>query len=63
MSTTQILCSPENWQLEPSKNLVEDIPVEERKKLSENQKLLESIQDCNWEDLRGLSFVFEENWI
>ncbi|MDH3657206.1 MAG: hypothetical protein OEM77_03625 [Nitrosopumilus sp.] len=60
MSTTQIICKSEMWQPEPQTNMVERIPLEERRKLSINKETLESIQDCTWEDLRGLSFVFEE---
>ena len=51
------------WQPEPQTNMVERIPVEERRKLSINKETLEPIQDCTWEDLRGLSFVFEEYWV
>jgi len=62
MNTTQILCNKERWQPEPQRIPVERTPVEERRKLSVN-KTSESIQDCTWEDLRGLSFVFgEEDW-
>ena len=51
------------WQPEPQTSMVKRIPVEERRKLSINKDTLESIQDCTWEDLRGLSFVFEEYWV
>lgn len=62
MSTTLTISRCEIRQLEPQKTLVERTPVEERRKLSVN-KVPESIQDCTWEDLRGLFFVFdEEDW-
>lgn len=62
MSTTQSLCNTGKWQLEPKKILVERTPVEERAKLSINRVALELIQDCTWEDLRGTSLGFEEDW-
>jgi len=63
ISTTQTLCNTEKWQPEPQRILVERTPVEERRKLSINKESLDSIRDCTWEELRGLSFVFdEENW-
>ena len=61
MSTTQTLCNTEIWQPEPQKILVERTPVEERRKLSVNKGVLESIRECTWNDLRGLSFVFDED--
>jgi hypothetical protein len=63
MSTTQTLCNAGKWQLEPQKILVERTPVEERKKLSINRDAIELIQDCTWEDLRGLSIGFDEDWV
>ena len=63
MSTTQTVCKTEIWQPEPKTNLVERLPIEERRKLSINKEALKSVQDCTWEDLRGLSFVFEEDWV
>jgi hypothetical protein len=63
MSTTQTLCNTNKWQLEPTKILVERTPVEERKKLSINKNALELIQGCHWEDLRGLSLGFKEDWV
>ena len=62
MSTTQTLCNTEKWQLEPKKILVERTPVKDRKKLSINRNAFELIQDCSWNDLRGLSIGFEEDW-
>ena len=62
MSTTQTLCNTEKWQLEPKNILVERTPVEERKKLSINRDALEIIQNSSWEELRGLSLGFEEDW-
>lgn len=59
MQTMQTLA--EVRQLEPTKNLVESIPVQERKKLSTNKKPLESFQEFTWEDLRGLPFVLDED--
>ena len=47
-------------QPEPTKILVESIPVEEGRKLSTFNEKLKSVQGCTWEDLRGLSFGFEE---
>ena len=61
MSTTQTLCKTEMWQPEPQMNLVGSIPVEERIKLSVDRVSLPLIQDCTWEDFRGLS-LFEEDW-
>lgn len=43
--------------------MVERTPIEESKKLSINRNALELIQDCSWEDLRGLSLGFDEDWI
>jgi len=60
MSATQILHKTEMWQPEPQKNLVESISVEKGEKLSINKETLESIQGYSWEDLRGLTFVFDE---
>lgn len=62
MSTTQSLCNTGKGQLEPNKIMVERTPVEERTKLSINRVALELIQDCTWEDLRGASLGFEEDW-
>ena len=62
MSTTQIICKAEMWQPEPQKTLVERTPVEERRKLVIDKKILESVQGHTWEDLRGLSSGFEEEW-
>jgi len=63
MSTTQTLCNTGKWQLEPKKTVVERTPIEESKKLSINRNALELIQDCSWEDLRGLSLGFDEDWV
>lgn len=54
MSITQTLYNTEKGQLEPKKIMVERTPIEESKKLSINRNALELIQDCSWEDLRGL---------
>lgn len=62
MSTTLTWSQNETRQLEPQRILVESMPVKESKKLSANSKVLESMQDCAWEDLRGLTFMFEEDW-
>jgi len=62
MSTTQLLCKTETWQPEPQIILVERTPVEERKKLPLNMVELDSIKDCTWNDLQGLSLGFEEEW-
>jgi len=61
MSTTQIFCKTEMRQPKPTKILVESIPVEEGRKLSTFNEKLKSIQGYTWEDLRGLSFGFEED--
>ena len=61
MSTTQTLCKKEMWQPEPQTNLVGSMPVEERIKLSLDRISLQSIQDCTWEDFRGLSLFEEED--
>ncbi|WP_016940226.1 hypothetical protein [Candidatus Nitrosopumilus sediminis] len=50
----------ENRQPEPQKILVERIPVREREKLP--NKRIESTQTYSWEDFRGLSLGFEEDW-
>jgi len=63
MSTTQIICETEMWQPEPQRILVQRIPVEERRKLVIDKKILESVQDCTWKDLRGLSLGFDEEWV
>ena len=60
MSTTQTFCKTEMWQPEPTKNLVERIPVEEGRKRSTFNEKQKSVQGCTWEDLRGLSFGFKE---
>ncbi|AFS80273.1 hypothetical protein NKOR_01835 [Candidatus Nitrosopumilus koreensis AR1] len=60
MSTTLAWSQNETRQLEPQKILVESMPVKESKKLSVNSSLLGSIRDCTWEDLRGLTFTFED---
>lgn len=57
MSTTQILYRVENGQPEPQRSLVERIPVREREKLQNK-----TIQGYSWEDFRGLSLGFEEDW-
>ena len=62
MSTTQTICETEMWQPEPQKTLVERMPVEERRKLVIDKKILGSVQGHTWEDLRGLSLGFEEEW-
>jgi len=59
MNTTQI-CKTETWQPEPTKIRVESIPVEEGRKLSTHIEMPKSVQVYTWEDLRGLSFGFEE---
>ena len=61
MSTIQSLCKIEIRQPEPQQILVEDMPVKERRKLSINNETIKSIQGFSWEDLQGLSFVFEED--
>lgn len=63
MSTTLIWSQNEPRQLEPQRILVESTPVKESKKLSANINALESIQDCTWEDLRGLVFTLKEGGI
>ena len=60
MNTTQMLIKVENRQPEPQRNLVDSIPVIERKKLSNRRN--KSIQVYSWEDFRGLSFGFEDDW-
>ena len=62
MSISQLLCKTETWQPEPQRILVESTPVEKRQKLSMNKITLESIQDCTWEDLLGLSFTTKEEF-
>jgi len=57
MNTSQILY--EEWQPEPTKNLVESRPVQEGTKLSITAEL-KKISDCSWEDLRGFSWVLTE---
>lgn len=49
-------------QPEPTKILVESIPVQERKKLFLDEKSMDLFQNCSWHDLRGLLFVGEEDW-
>jgi hypothetical protein len=61
MSATLVWSQNETRQLEPHRTLVESTPVKESKKLSANNSTLESIQKYTWEDLRGLSFTFEED--
>ena len=61
MSTTQILCSPEKWQLEPQKNLVEGIPVKKGKNFQKIKNYLNQYKIALGRDLRGFSFVFEED--
>lgn len=58
MSTTQSLCN-EMWQPEPQRNMVESMPVEERRKLSDSEKTSNLFYDCTWKDLRGLSFILD----
>lgn len=59
MSTTLIESHNETWQLEPHKNLVEGKPVKDSEKFSTNRKSLGSLQNMNWEDLRGLSALMK----
>ena len=60
MNTTQMLIRAENRQPEPQSNLVESIPVREREKLPNRRN--KSIQEYSWEDFRGLSLGFGEDW-
>ena len=59
MSTTQRLFK-ETWHPKPQNNLVGSKPVKTRGKLSLNNGEMYSFQNCTWEDLRGLSFVLDE---
>jgi len=45
----------------PEEILVESLPVQEVK-LSIKNENPEPISCYSWEDLRGLSFIFEEDW-
>lgn len=47
------------WQPEPQRNMVESMPVEERRKLSDSEKTSNLFYDCTWKDLRGLSFILD----
>ena len=60
MSTIQTLYVDEEYP-EPYEILVKSIPVGEREKLP--NKKIESIQKYSWEDFRGLSLGFEEDWV
>ena len=60
MNTTQLLIRVEDRQPEPQSNLVESISVIERKKLPYTKNT--SIQSYSWEDFRGLSLGFEDDW-
>lgn len=62
MNITLTWSQNETRQLEPQRILVESIPVKESKKLSAKNSALESVQDCTWEDLRGLTFILKEDW-
>ncbi|MDH3617251.1 MAG: hypothetical protein OEM89_00840 [Nitrosopumilus sp.] len=62
MNTTQTLLKTEMWQPEPQRNLVERTPVEEGTKLPIANGELKLIQEYSWEDLRGLSLGFDEEW-
>jgi len=62
MSTTQVFCKTDMWQPEPQRNLVQSIPVEEGRKLLINNETRNLIQNYTWEELRGLSLGFEEDW-
>ncbi len=46
-------CIQTTWQPEPTKILVESTPVKERGKLLMNN---------SWEDIRGLAWIFQEDW-
>ena len=59
MSTIQTLYVDEEYP-EPYEILVKSIPVGEREKLP--NKKVGSIQKYSWEDFRGLSLGFEEDW-
>lgn len=61
MSITLTWSQNEARQLEPQRIRVKSIPVKESRKLSANNSILESIQDCIWEDLRGLTFTLKED--
>lgn len=55
MQTTQTLIKVR--QPEPVENLVESIPVQDGIKLSQTSK-----NDISWKDLRGLTWIFDEEW-
>ncbi len=58
MTTSQTLI--EVRQPEPTKNLVESIPVQEGIKLSKFQRT--ALDDpCSWQDMRGLAWLFFED--
>lgn len=58
MSTQQIMTDV--WQPQPVTNLVERIPVKKGEKLSKINSI-DSHQP--WEDIRGLGWIFNEEWI
>jgi hypothetical protein len=49
-------------QPEPIKNLVQSIPVKDGMKLSETNSILHKSNQISWEDIRGLGWVFYEDW-
>jgi hypothetical protein len=54
MNTTLI---SQVWHTEPSKKLVESLPVQEGKRLSENESSASALSGISWEEFRGLSWI------
>lgn len=49
-------------QLEPLENLVKSIPVKDEIRLSEISSKIHSSTKFSWEDVRGLGWLFCEDW-
>jgi hypothetical protein len=47
---------------EPLENLVESLPVKDGMKLSDAQFPIQKNHGVSWEDIRGLGWVFSEDW-